>query len=219
MNPIDNCEHCGAKLKKYIYPILPVQVSALQKFYNTVLEKNENCVHLQVDMDGTDNELGRSERSNWTMLRFHGLVAKYRQDDGSQLRGYWLLTKRGAEFLKGELSIPRSVEVYRNKVVGHSEDVVNVNEVLGSIPYVHTKSDIQFEAPSDEEIATAIIKKKVKKSRKKVKNPCPDCGEPMKIKLEDIESISGSMKVHRSLVCLNCDKRDSVVNSLRNEGL
>lgn len=177
------CEHCGAKLKKYIYPILPVQVHALEKFYNAVIEKNENCVHLQTDMDGTKNELGRSERSNWTMLRFHGLVAKYKQKDGSQLRGYWLLTRRGSEFLKGELSIPRSVEVYRNKVIGHSEDMVGVHDVLGSVPYVHTKSDIQFEAPTDEEITTALIKKKIRK--KKGKMYCPKCDAQLKVRIDE----------------------------------
>lgn len=150
---ISKCPHCEAKMVVYIYPMAPILVTALIKFRNAVIRKGENSVHLKNDMDDTPNELGRSERSNWTKIRFHGLVAKVKQENGRQKRGHWLLTKRGNQFIKGDLHIPLEVKVYRNKVIAHSEIVVDIHEVMQSRPWVHTIDDIKFEVYDGDDLA------------------------------------------------------------------
>jgi hypothetical protein len=139
------CEHCGAKLRRYKHPLVPILVHALVKFAQAVHVKGLNSIHLKDDMDGTAQELTRYERSNWTKLRFHGLVAKV-MEDGHQKRGHWLLTRRGALFLTGKEKIPDFVWVFRNRIVEHSERMVDVTTVLGSTPYVETIDDIEYEA-------------------------------------------------------------------------
>lgn len=197
-NEQEYCDHCGAKLRKYCYPMAPILVDALRKFYAAVNAKGENSVHLKDDMDDTDNELTRSERSNWTKVRFHGLVAKVKQEDGSQLRGHWLITKRGADFLKGKVSIPQTVWVYRNKVVEHSEEMVTVRDVVGSLPYVDT--EIKYELPSQEEVESVVrIKKKARQPKK-----CALCDSPIKKKLVSQETASGTVSVKEFLVCTRC---------------
>lgn len=138
------CPYCGASLKKYWHRVTPLLVDALVKFRAAVVSKNENCVHLVHDMNDTPNELTHNERNNFTKLRFHGLVTKYKED-GDHKAGYWLITKRGALFLNGRLDIPYRVQTWRNKVVDHSERKIFVREVRSDVPYVEALGDIDYD--------------------------------------------------------------------------
>lgn len=193
------CEHCGASLKKYWHKMTPILVSALVKFKKGIYEKQENKIHLINDLKGTANELKPYEWKNWTKLRFHGLVAKYKID-GKWVRGYWLLTKRGNEFLMGDLAIPEEVLTFRNKVVGHSEKLATVADVVGSRPYVEDLFDIKTEIATEDDLLEVPILKKRGKFKKKAL--CPKCG---KILVARIDSEPGedpnSMKAKKYLVC------------------
>lgn len=135
------CDHCGQTMKKYWHGLTPGLVSALIKFRKAVISKNLNSVHLLKDMSG-DYELSRHEWNNFTKLRFHGLAVK----DKNAPAGYWLLTKRGASFLKGDLDVPRRVLTFNNRVEDHSTDVVNIKDVNnGAVPYFETIDDIDYE--------------------------------------------------------------------------
>lgn len=76
------------------------------------------------------------------------------------MSGYWLLTRRGNEFLNGELAIPRRVKIFRNRIQEHSEDMVYVKDVLGKTPYFEKIEDIQYEPiafKADETGQTTIL--------------------------------------------------------------
>lgn len=135
------CEHCGAKLKAYWVALTPGLVSALVKFRAGTVVKRRNKIHLLKDLNGTDQELTRHEWNNFTRLRFHGLAVKYK--DAS---GYWLLTKRGADFLNGLIKVPKRVKIFRNKIIERSLDEVFVGELVGKVPYFEKIDDIEYEA-------------------------------------------------------------------------
>jgi hypothetical protein len=196
----NKCDHCGASLKKYWHRITPGLVSALVKFYVAVCDKGENDIHLLREMTG-EQKLLPHEWNNWTKLRFHGLVAK------TDHAGSWLLTHRGAEFLKGQLSIPVEVQTYRNEVTGHSDQTVFIKDVVGKLPYFEAREDIRFDIATEAD--TPVITK-VKKSRKKVKNPCRDCGLECSI---DVITETGdnpnSLRIARKTkVCPNGHRED-----------
>ncbi len=138
------CSACGAKLRAYWVTLTPGIIHALVKFRQALSIKGENKIHLLDDMDNREYELSRHEWNNFSRLRFHALVAKYKKD-GEHEAGYWLLTSRGAAFLRGEADIPVKVKIFRNKVVDHSEDTVFIKDVIGSTPYFETVDDIQYE--------------------------------------------------------------------------
>ena len=188
----NKCEHCGASLKKYWHRITPGLVSALVKFYVAICNKGENDIHLLREMTG-EQKLEPHEWNNWTKLRFHGLVAK------TDRSGYWLLTHRGAEFLKGRLAIPVEVQTYRNEVVGHSDQEVFIKDVVGKLPYFEAREDIKFDIATEAD--TPVITKE-KKSRKKVKFPCPICKEETKLVIESpIVVDNNTMSVIQKRVC------------------
>lgn len=126
---VEICTHCGARMKKYWHSITPGLVKTLVKIYEAVSKKGENKIHPHKEM-----QLTTSEHMNMTKLRFHGLIAKYR-DEGEVERGFWVITSRGADFLKGKIQIPGKVLTFRNKVESHDDQMVTITEVMRSEPY------------------------------------------------------------------------------------
>ena len=146
----DHCEHCGAALRKYWKPITPGLIDILIKFRSAVVSSNRNKIHLLKDMS-----LDNVEYTNFQKLRYHGLVAKYKEKnaDGDRIwqRGYWLLTRRGVQFLRGEIAIPQKVQTLRNRVVDHDGRMVTVADIIGSTPYNETIDELEWETASPQE--------------------------------------------------------------------
>lgn len=139
---LHHCDVCHSTSTKYWHGITPGLVNGLIKLKRAVIAKGENSIHTRRDLDRTANELSKGEYANWTILRFHGLIAK----DDAAGAGHWLLTSRGNAFLKDELAIPKKVQTLNNHVVGHSDVVVTVEEVMGSRPYFETIDDKERES-------------------------------------------------------------------------
>lgn len=135
----ERCPHCGASMKMYWQRLTPLLVKTLVKIRSAIIAKGENKIHPHNEM-----ELSTTEHMNMTKLRFHALIAKCKED-GKAERGYWLLTKRGNEFLNGKIQLPDKVLTFRNKVVRHSESLVSISDVLKSEPYVDKVFDYELE--------------------------------------------------------------------------
>jgi hypothetical protein len=118
------CPTCGASLKAYWHTLNAGLVSVLVAAIRFVHASGQNEFHLQGDL-----RLSVNQFCNFTKLRFHGLVAKV---DGKP--GCWLITRRGGQFLRGEVSVPLRVKTFRNRVVEHSPELVHIGELKGKIP-------------------------------------------------------------------------------------
>lgn len=125
MNETTICEACGAHNNAFWHSLTPGLVDTLILFKRVVLDKG-NSIHIAKDI-----ELTYSQRANFSKLRVHGLVAK----DDNEGAGYWLLTHRGSEFLKGNIQVPARVQTVNNRVVDHDDELVTVSHVYGSTPY------------------------------------------------------------------------------------
>jgi len=123
----ERCEHCGAKMKRYWHTMSPGLVRVLAKCYEYLLGQRalENRFAMK------DLNLDHSEYGNFQKLRFHALIAKVKED-GERVEREWLITKRGADFLKGEIQIPARVQTFRNQVVDHDEELVTITQVMQS---------------------------------------------------------------------------------------
>ena len=119
----NTCPYCGASLKKYWHKITPGLVKVLVKCYMAVITKGKNKFTMK------ELELNHSEYGNFQKLRFHALIAK-NKEDGVVVNKEWIITKRGAEFLKGMIKIPRSVQTFRNRVVDHDTEMVDISKVF-----------------------------------------------------------------------------------------
>lgn len=103
--------------------------NVLVKFRRAIKVKRENSIHLQRDMTG-ENALTRTEYNNAQKLRYFGLI---HHDDEAGV-GYWLLTRRGRQFLDGELSVPLRVRTRDNRIIERDQVRVTVVDVLKAQP-------------------------------------------------------------------------------------
>ena len=81
-----HCPSCFRQARAYWFTLNPNHVKILQKIYGAIVLKGQNDIHLDKDTEGTEFEMVYSQRSNVSILRFHGLVAKVRDDKRSTLR-------------------------------------------------------------------------------------------------------------------------------------
>jgi hypothetical protein len=124
-------------MKAFFHTLTPDLVSVLVKCIEFVHAANKNEFHLQDDLHLTVNQF-----SNFTKLRFHALVAKV--DDKP---GYWLITARGGQFLRGEIAVPLRVKTFRNKVLEHSKELIHILELKGKIPYFEREYAYEYQRP------------------------------------------------------------------------
>lgn len=194
----NNCPHCGASMKRWWHTLTPVLVECLIDIRAKVVEKNENKVHLQKDLFLTKNEY-----NNFQKLRYHALVAKYKEN-GVHVPGYWLVTKRGADFLNGVIKVPMKVASYRNRVVAKSEDLVSITDIISGDTQVERVFDISFDEPADEDITKAVTVNK--KNKKKGYSYCPQCDNVLRLKLVFSDPDEhGVVKIEKKLmVCSSC---------------
>ena len=129
-----HCPSCFRDARAYWFTLNANLVKILQNIYGAIVLKGENDIHLDKDTEGTQFELKYSQRSNVTILRFHGLVAKVRDENGKHIAGHWLITRRGASFLKGDISIPQKVRTFDNRVTDHSPEKVSFRDVMKMAP-------------------------------------------------------------------------------------
>lgn len=129
-----HCPSCYRDARAYTFTLNATLIKILQNIYGAIVLKGQNDIHLDKDTEGTPFELKYSQRSNVTILRFHGLVAKVRDETGKQTAGHWLITRRGASFLKGNISVPAQVRTFDNEVKWHSPDFVSFRDVMKMAP-------------------------------------------------------------------------------------
>lgn len=118
------CEHCGQKIRGRWESLSKGLVSDLVKLYSRVVQTQVNEVHLQNELDLTKNQY-----NNFQKLRYFGLAVKVKEKSG-----YWLLTRRGADFLTKSEKISKKVYVSNNQIQAYSEEKVGVIDLLKEYP-------------------------------------------------------------------------------------
>jgi hypothetical protein len=125
-------------MKAFWHTLNPGLISILIKCIQFVHEHQKNQFHLQQDLHLSVNEF-----SNFTKLRFHALVAKV---EGKP--GFWLITARGGQFLRGEIAVPLRVKTFRNRVLEHSKELIDINELKGKVPYFESQFAYEYQRPA-----------------------------------------------------------------------
>lgn len=143
---LTECPHCGASMKAYWYKVAPIMIAVLIKMKRAAMAKGGGyVVDVIRDMDGTPNELEKCEWSQLTKMRFHGLVAKHREN-GKHKAAHWIITERATKWLRNEISIPERVKVFHNQVIDQSPELVNVGFIARATPYVQALATLEWEA-------------------------------------------------------------------------
>jgi len=145
-----NCSYCGASLKSYWHRLTPGLVSVLIEAIKFVHEHNKNRFHLQRDLN-----LTKTQYNNAQKLRYHGLIAHAEKDNPKS--GFWLITARGGQFLRGEIVVPAAVRTFRNEVQEHSQVLVHINEFRDKVPYFESSFAARIERPEPGRIPQGVL--------------------------------------------------------------
>lgn len=142
-NEPEHCPHCGAALRQYWHCLTPGLVKMLMKFGRAVWEQRKNEIHLIADLSDPALKLTTTEYANFQKLRFFALVAKVREADGSHKIGYWLLTRRGNQFLKGETTVSSRVKTYRNKKIDEDPERLHISRFKNETGWFEHQFDFE----------------------------------------------------------------------------
>lgn len=125
------CPNCGASMVERWHLLTPGLVQILIKCIRAVKNNNQNRFHWDKDM-----QFDRSESHNFHKLRYHGLIAH--ADPDNKKSGYWLLTDRAGRFLRGEIRVPKKVKTFRNHVVDHGKEMVDIKALVNQSAWFET---------------------------------------------------------------------------------
>lgn len=133
----EHCLNCRASMLEYTYTLNRTAARALIKYAAIVMAQRDrgmtfteaNKIYLQgaATPGGT---LSSTDNDQKTILRYHGLIAKVKQD-GKQKDSLWAITRWGWAFLRGEVTHSR-VTVWRGEITERSPDTTTIREALAT---------------------------------------------------------------------------------------
>ena len=117
-----NCPCCTQFTKRYSRKLTSGMAVALINLYNI---SDREYVHIE--------RLGRLNGGEFAQLAHWGLIEeKPNEDDGTKrTSGYWHITLRGVNFVKGSTRVASHVYTFNGKRLGFSETSTDIHEALG----------------------------------------------------------------------------------------
>lgn len=117
--------------RKYWYKITPGLLDVLFIMVQYVHEQDRNEFTIKEIRD----RLKPFQYTQTTKLRFHGLIAKVKDENGVH-HGKWLITRRAGEFMRNEIVLPQKVQTQNNKVIDYDDFNVSIRDVYGDDLYL-----------------------------------------------------------------------------------
>lgn len=117
--------------RKYWYKLTPGLCDVLFIMVQYVHEQNRNEFTIKEIRD----RLKPFQYTQTTKLRFHGLIAKIKDDNGVH-HGKWLITRRAGDFMRNEIVLPQKVQTQKNKVIDYDDINVSIRDVYGDDLYL-----------------------------------------------------------------------------------
>lgn len=120
------CPCCDRLVKLYSYSINTSLARSLISLYQ--LSQSQIPSHVKDIVAGLPHSCGK----NFCILKHWGLIKEVTNEDTKKRSsGFWNITKTGTNFVLGKIRIPQTVEVYNNKVLDISDEVVTIQDCLG----------------------------------------------------------------------------------------
>lgn len=117
--------------RKYWYKITPGLLDVLFIMVQYVHEQDRN----EFTMKEIRDRLKTFQYTQTTKLRFHGLIAKIKDENGVH-HGKWLITRRAGDFMRNEIVLPQKVQTQSNKVIDYDDVNVSIRDVYGDDLYL-----------------------------------------------------------------------------------
>jgi len=158
------CPTCGQSAE-YLVPVDHGTVVILKAIAKRIGMKQINVVHPRKEME-TTNKMDELNLINAGLLtsnmvgnlsrpRMHGLIAKFKSPETEVTAGNYCLTKKGAQFLRGEIAIPKYA--IRSKIEGKTNGYFEPDSLLVHIDDFNTPEPGGFWEGIDYEITDGRV--------------------------------------------------------------
>jgi len=146
----ERCANCDASMAINTYKVDVVSLVLLKRMAEVFRKKlmdgkkftDANKIHLVSEVEGY------TIVSHQSIVAKLGLIAKVRNKEGKHITSEgWLITKRGFDCLRGE-RVPKSVSVFRNKIVERDTQTTTMAEVFAEYNKDQFKKDVGNYSPS-----------------------------------------------------------------------
>jgi Zn ribbon nucleic-acid-binding protein len=129
-----SCPCCGQFAKLYKRQIHSTMALALISFYRMANGKTEGYFHIKQLLESTRISMHRLAGGDFAKLSIWGLIEEKQKSDSGHGRtsGFWQLTQKGADFVRGVATVPQYVFLYNDSIKGWSENVVSISECLNN---------------------------------------------------------------------------------------
>lgn len=117
--------------RKYWYKITPGLLDVLFILLEYVHDTDKN----EFTAKEVRDRLKTFQYTQFTKLRFHGLIAKIKDENGT-FTGKWLITRRAGDFMRNEIVLPQKVQTQANKVIDYDDVNVSIRDVYGDDLYL-----------------------------------------------------------------------------------
>lgn len=122
--------------RKYWYKLTPGLIDVLLILLDHVHATNVNAFSAKQVRD----KLQPFQYTQFTKLRFHGLIAKIK-DENDVFTGKWLITRRAGDFLRNEIVLPQKVQTQSNTIIGYDDITVSIRDVYQSDVYLEGRAE------------------------------------------------------------------------------
>jgi len=122
--PMKYCETCGAKMVRYKHSLCKGIVNGLLRFAKFGPHPQRLC-----DKGKLAGGMTRNAADNFQKLKYFGIVVKAPPDGEAQHSGWWQITQRGWDFIRGTKAMPSFMWTYRGEVVDESTELVSIHEI------------------------------------------------------------------------------------------
>lgn len=127
------CPACGQHVQLYNYKLFATSAYALILLYQLHQQRpTEEYFHIREYAEAKD---GKARAPHFAELRFWGLIEKQPNDDPSKKSsGYWRITDRGVDFVRGGLKVNSRILIFNNRFQGFAanSEMINIRQALGN---------------------------------------------------------------------------------------
>ena len=84
-------------------------------------------------MNEINKKITETAGGDFAKLRFWGLIIeKPKDNEEKRTSGYWAITEKGKQFVRGEISLQERIKLYNQKCYGFEGDFIMIGDVLGT---------------------------------------------------------------------------------------
>jgi hypothetical protein len=119
------CPCCQQHAQMYSRPITSAMAAALILLYRHQLDNSSMTWFHAENFFKDRKNIPSSIRGDFSKLRFWGLI---QADEDSE--GYYRVTSKGIDFIKGHIKVESNVKIYNNKDYGFKGNYVTIHQCL-----------------------------------------------------------------------------------------